>query len=193
MLRLAAGFALASLTLSLSSGAVAQNPGVLPVPGEKLKEGQTGYNRSTNIPLPTKLDELRTIAMNVNIKRSEFYRKGDLEGVTSLYTSDATYVELMPRFSVMKGHDEIQKHMQELLKAKASDLILTVTTAQMVSDDRMSVGGDYYVLVDKNKRISGHFFQELRGRGGDWKISLHMFARPEPVTTIESNEYNTRG
>jgi hypothetical protein len=86
----------------------------------------------------------------------------------------------------------IQGHLSELMKAKASDIVATVTTAVM-RGPVMVVGGDYYLLVDKDKKVSGHFFQELRKENDAWKIHLHAFARSEPVTAIESQHYNTGG
>jgi len=78
------------------------------------------------------------------------------------------------------------------MKAKASDIVATVTTAVM-RGPVMVVGGDYYLLVDKDKKVSGHFFQELRKENDAWKIHLHVFARSEPVTTMESQQYHTGG
>jgi uncharacterized protein (TIGR02246 family) len=146
-----------------------------------------------DMPQPTQQDNLRMAATNLLAQRSEYYRKGDLNGLTSLYTSDATYVQLLPRLSVMQGRDQIQQHMRELMAAKASDLVLTVTTADMTGKDRMMVGGDYYVAVQGGKKVSGHFFQVLRQDGGTWKIAMHAFARPEPVTAIEASEYHVGG
>ena len=144
-------------------------------------------------PQPTEQDHFRTLASNRNAQRSDFYRKGDLAGLASLYTPDASYIELLPRLSVMHGRDEIREHMHDLVAAKAQDLVLTVTTAEMTGRDSMMVGGDYYVMVQGGKKISGHFFQILRQDGGTWKIAMHAFARPEPVTSIESREYHVGG
>jgi len=144
-------------------------------------------------PQPTDQDNLRLAATNLNTQRSEFYRKGDLAGLTSVYTPDAVYIQLLPRLSVMKGRAQIQQHMRELMDSKARDLVLTVTTAEMTGNDTMMVGGDYYVAVQGGKKVTGHFFQMLRREGGTWKIAMHTFARPEPITPIEAREYHVGG
>ena len=151
-----------------------------------------GYNEKSESRKPSALDNLRTIATNVNHQRTEFYRRGDLKGATSMYTADATYVELLPPMTVMKGYAQIKGHLRELMEAKASDIVATVTTVGM-RGPVMVVGGDYYLLVDNDKKVSGHFFQELRKENDIWKIHLHIFARSEPVTTIESQQYHTGG
>jgi uncharacterized protein (TIGR02246 family) len=148
---------------------------------------------SKDMSPPTVQDNARVVASNVNAQRSDYYRKGDLAGVVSVYTPDATYVQLLPRMMVMKGRDQIQQHMRELMAAKASDLVLTVTTAHVTGTDRIMVGGDYYVMVEGGKKVYGHFFQALRNEGGTWKIAMHAFARPEPVTAIEASEYHVGG
>jgi len=94
--------------------------------------------------------------------------------------------------NVMKGYAQIQGHLRELIEAKASDIVATVTTAVM-RGPVMVVGGDYYLLVDKDTKVSGHFFQELRKENDAWKIHLHVFARSEPITTIESQQYHQGG
>jgi ketosteroid isomerase-like protein len=144
-------------------------------------------------PQPTEQDNFRVLASNLNAQRSEYYRKGDLNGLTSLYTPDATYIQLLPRLSVMQGRAEIQQHMRDLMSAKASDLALTVTRAEMTGKDAMMAGGDYSVSVQGGKKIYGHFFQVLRQDSGTWKIAMHAFARPEPVTAIEVSQYHTGG
>src|SRR6476659_5200398 len=90
-----------------------------------------GYNDKSDSWKPSALDNIRTIATNVNNQRTEYYRRGDLKGLTSMYTADATYVQLLPGMNVMKGYAQIQGHLSELMKAKASDIVATVTTAVM--------------------------------------------------------------
>ena len=115
------------------------------------------YNEG--VPEPTDQDNLRTVATNVNAQRSELFRKKDLAGAGAMYTPDATYIELMPRFEVMMGRAEIQQHFHELMTANTSEIVPTVTTAEMDPDGEIMVGGDYYLLVQGNKKVSGHFFQ----------------------------------
>jgi len=146
-----------------------------------------------DVAQPTQQDHLRTEATNLNAQRTDLFRKKDLNGVAALYTADATYVELLPRLQVMMGRSQIQQHMSELITSKATDLVVTVTSAEMKGSGEMMVGGDYFLVVTGGKKISGHFFQVLRKEGGAWKIAMHAFARPEPVTPVEANEYNVRG
>ena len=135
-------------------------------------------------------DQLRMIASSINAKRGELFRKKDPAGLAAIYTPDATSVEILPRIQVMHGRAEIRQHFQDLLEAGAGDLVFTVTQAQTISSGAMQAGGDYYINVKDGKRISGHFFQILRQDGGDWKIAMHFFARPEPVTASEAPQYN---
>jgi ketosteroid isomerase-like protein len=138
------------------------------------------------MPQPTQQDNLRVVATNLNNQRSELFRKKDLAGLTSLYTPDAAYIELMPRLSVMTGRAQIQQHMNELMAAKASDLVLTIKSAGMTGEGRMIAGGDYHVMVKGGKKVFGHFFQELREDAGGWKIAKHVFARNELLTPNEA-------
>jgi uncharacterized protein (TIGR02246 family) len=137
------------------------------------------------LPQSANQGEMRAIASNLNAQRSEYYRKGDLNGLTSLYTPDANFIQLAPVYHAWQGRDQIRQHMQELKDAKASDLVLTVTSADMVAPDKMRVGGDYYVVTQGGQKAYGHFTQVLRIDGGTWKIASHTFARPEPITAAE--------
>ena len=142
---------------------------------------------------PSDQDSLRTAVTNLNAQRSAFYRKKDIDGVASLYTPDATYVELLPSLSVMQGREQIKRHFRELMEANASELVLDVTKAEMTGTDALRAGGDYFIMLAGGKKISGHFYQELRREGGAWKIATHIFARPEPVTSPEMEQYNSGG
>jgi uncharacterized protein (TIGR02246 family) len=180
--------------VKLALGIVALTGGLaLPAFAQQAAQHARPGAMSKDMSPPTAQDDARVAASNVNAQRSDYYRKGDLAGVVSVYTPDATYVQLLPRISVMKGRDQIQQHVRELMAAKVNDLVLTVTTAQITGTDSMMVGGDYYVMVEGGKKISGHFFQVLQKDGGAWKIAMHAFARPEPVTPVEANQYNVRG
>jgi uncharacterized protein (TIGR02246 family) len=137
------------------------------------------------VPQPTDQASLKMIASNLNAQRSEYYRKRDLAALTSLYTPDASYIQLAPRYDLMKGRDQIRKHMQELIDANASEFVYTVTTAEQTGDDTVRVGGDYYVTVQGGQKAFGHFTQVLRRDGDTWKIAVHTFARPEPITASE--------
>ncbi len=141
-----------------------------------------------DLPQATTEDGVRAAATALNAQRADFFQRKDVRGVASEYTPDATYVELMPRLEVLQGRDQIQHHFQELLDAHSTDLTPTVTMAEMLGRDTALVGGDYS-LVTGNKKISGHFFQVLRRDGPTWKIALQSFARPEPVTVGEADNF----
>jgi uncharacterized protein (TIGR02246 family) len=137
------------------------------------------------VPESTNERELRRIASDLNNQRAAYYRKGDLVALTSLYTSDATFVELSPEYQSMKGRDQIRQHMQELMNAKATDIVFNVAQAEMAGNDTITVSGDYYVVRQGGQRASGRFTQLLRQDGGTWKIASHSFARPQPITASE--------
>ena len=137
------------------------------------------------------------VAMDVNVRRSTFYRRKDVSGVASLYTPDATYIELMPILQVLKGREQIQGHFEELLTAGAADIVPTVKQASPNADGTILVGGDYIVLSHSLRddtqptQISGHFAQILRQQqDGAWRIAMHLFARPDPITDSEFDAGN---
>jgi ketosteroid isomerase-like protein len=134
-------------------------------------------------------ESLRTIATALNARRGEAFRRKNSAAVAETYAPNAVYVELLPALQVMRGRAEIQRHFDELLAAQSTDLSFTVTSAEMTGGDTMSVGGDYVLTARGNRKINGHFFQILRREGGAWKIALHTFARPDPVTVSEENVY----
>ncbi len=137
---------------------------------------------------PTDHDNLATMANAVNAQRSAMFAKGDAAGVASLYTADATYIELLPRLIMMGGRARIEEHFRDLFKAHATELKSSVTSAARIDGDNALVGGDYYIVA-KDRKTMGHFVQILRQEGGTWKIISHVFARPEPITFQENSEY----
>ena len=144
-------------------------------------------------PQPTAQDNLRAIATTLNSERAELFRKKDPAAIAAVYTPDATYVELLPKLQVMQGRADIQRHFEDLLEAGAGRIAFTVTDAKMTPSGTMEVGGDYSIAVRGDKKIAGHFFQIIRQDGGTWKIAMHVFARPEPVTAVEARQYNVGG
>ncbi len=136
----------------------------------------------------TEQDNLRMLATNLNAMRSRYFAKGDATSIANMYTHNAVYTELMPRLSMMNGRKQIENHFRELFAAHATELNSTVTRAEMVDADTQIVGGDYS-LVAGGKRTAGHFVQTLKREDGEWRIAVHIFARPEPVTFQELNEY----
>ncbi len=136
----------------------------------------------------TEQDNLRMLATNLNAMRSRYFAKGDATSIANMYTPNAIYTELMPRLMMMNGRKQIENHFRELFAAHATELNSTVTRAEMVDADTQIVGGDYF-LVAGGKRTAGHFVQTLKREGGEWRIAVHIFARPEPITFQEMNEY----
>ncbi|MBV8526297.1 MAG: nuclear transport factor 2 family protein [Acetobacteraceae bacterium] len=177
-----------SLATALAMGTMVTLPAIAQqLPSEMSESGGRYFQKGEK---PKVADQLRMIATSINAKRGELFRRKDPAGLAAIYTADATFVEILPRIQVMHGRLEIQQHFKDLLAAGAGDLVFTVTQAQPISRDAMQAGGDYYINVKDGKRISGHFFQILHQDGGDWKIALHFFARPEAVTAIEALQYN---
>lgn len=141
-------------------------------------------------PAPTQQDQFRAAASALLAQRSDLYRKKDAAGVASLYTPNALYIELEPTLDVMRGHDQIQRHVQQIMNASAPDFNMTVVTANATGPNTMDVAGNYgFTSTSGNKPVSGHFFQTLRREGGTWKIAEHVFARPEPVTVGEVDTF----
>ncbi len=137
----------------------------------------------------TSEDNLRSIVTALNERRGEAFRRRDTSAVAQNFTPDAVYVELMPRLEVLRGREEIKRHYDELVAAESSNLTYTVTSAEATGNNTIAVGGDYVLIAGRNKRIQGHYFQELRSDGGVWKIAMNVFARPEPVTVGEVDAY----
>ena len=136
----------------------------------------------------TQQNGMQQVATSINNHRAELFRRGDIDGMAAMYTPDATYIELLPRLDLMQGRAEIAAHLRAVRAANATDLQSTVTSVRAMGPDTLLVGGDY-TLAAKDRRIMGHFTQILRGDGaGTWRISSHVFARPEPVTFREEAE-----
>lgn len=133
-------------------------------------------------------DMLKETATAVNRQRSELFAKKDAAGIASLYTADATYIELLPRLQMMSGRPQIAQHFRELFAAHGTQLESAVTSAQMIDANTQLVGGDYFIVAG-GKKIAGHFVQILRRDAGGWKIASHVFARPEPITVGEEEQY----
>jgi ketosteroid isomerase-like protein len=125
------------------------------------------------------------IAASLNVRRSGCYQRHDLASIASLYTAEATYIELMPVLQVFKGRDQIKSHLEELSGASAVGLVPTVTDADRNPDGTILVAGDYLVLSRETTESVGHFVQSLRWEDGAWRIATHVFARPDPLTTEE--------
>jgi ketosteroid isomerase-like protein len=164
---------------------------ILPVAAQQARRAPPSYQQ--DVAQPTEQDNLRTVATNINAQRSELFRKKDLAGIASLYTPDATYIELLPQIQVMTGRAQVQQHLRELMTASATENVPTVTTAQLGADGQIMVGGDYYLVVGADKKVGGRFFQVLRKDGGTWKIAIHAFARTQPVTASEVSNYHVGG
>jgi ketosteroid isomerase-like protein len=136
------------------------------------------------------------VATDINVRRSTLYRDRDTNGAASLYTLDATYIELMPIFETLKGRDQIKGHFEELIGAGAAEIVPTVRDATLNPEGTILVSGDYAVISRTNgieagdagarPDVSGHFAQILRrDQDGNWRIAMHAFARPEAITAKE--------
>ena len=136
------------------------------------------------------LDESRqqdpmAIAIRINTHRSGLYQRQDTAGIASLYAAEATYIELMPVLQIFKGREQIKGHLDELIGASAVSLVPTVTGAERNPDGTILVAGDYLVLSREDTEANGHFVQRLRWDDGAWRIAMHVFARPDPLTAEE--------
>jgi len=174
-------FLLSALALS---GAIA-----LPAAAQQGGRQTPAYNQ--DVSSPTQQDNLRMAVTNLNQQRAELFRRKDAAGIAAMYTADTIFVQLLPRLDVMRGRGQVQAHFQELFAANATDLTPTITTAEMGRNGEIIAGGDYSLSAGAGKKINGHFFQTLRQENGTWKIAMHAFARPEPVTPIEMSQYNS--
>jgi uncharacterized protein (TIGR02246 family) len=124
--------------------------------------------------------DLTAAAAAVITQRSELYNKKDAGGIAAEFTTDATFVELLPRLEVMHGKAEIQKHYQQLFDAGATNFSLKITQVELNGNDTGVMAGDYTVFANA-KTITGHWFEILRQEAGTWKTAVHVFARPEPI------------
>jgi ketosteroid isomerase-like protein len=138
--------------------------------------GQLTLSAQQNTP-----KDLKEAAAAIIAQRGELYGKKDAAGIAAEFTADVIYVELLPRLEVMHGKAEIQKHYQQLIDAGATNLDLKITQVELSGIDTGLMAGDYTVVAN-GKTIIGHWFEMLRQEAGTWKISFHVFARPEPIT-----------
>jgi ketosteroid isomerase-like protein len=183
-----------TVSLSLFAALISYTSPGFAQPSQPARQAQN--SRQVYPPTSTRIDDaaateqdnLRILASNINAKRSQYFARGDATSIANMYTPTATYIELMPRLSMMNGRGQIENHFRELFSAHVTELNSTVTSAQMVNADTQLVGGDYS-LVGNGKRTLGHFVQLLKRDGGEWRISSHIFARPEPVTFEEMNDF----
>ena len=156
--------------------------------GSAAAQQRPQSNANETYQAPSQQDGLRTAATAINAQKSEFFRQRNAVGYASLYTADATYVQLLPLLQVLHGRAQIQKYVQAIFDANATETQSTVTSADMIDANREVVGGDYS-LTAGNRRILGHFVQVLRREDGTWRIASHVFARTQPLTVAEKDEY----
>lgn len=125
------------------------------------------------------------IAVGVNQRRSRLYAAGNIAAAAALYTRDASYVELMPILQAFRGRAEISGHLEDLVAAAASSIVPSVTDAVRNPDGTILVTGSYVVVTRYGPEAEGHFVQTLRHEDGTWRIAMHAFARPDPITGAE--------
>jgi uncharacterized protein (TIGR02246 family) len=176
---LTAGIAVSALTL-LGAAAI--------LPADAQQAGTLSPRPQAASPAPDRQDPM-AIAAALNVRRSRLYQQQDTAGVASLYSQDATYVELMPVLQVLKGRDQIKGHFEELISASAVNIVPTVTRAERNADGTILASGDYLVLSWEGTQTERHFVQTLRQEDGTWRIAVHVFARPDPVTAAERERY----
>src|ERR1700758_327133 len=63
--------------------------------------------------------DLKAVAAALIAQRVQLYNKKDAAGIAAEFTSDAIFVELLPKLEVLRGKAEIQKHYQMLFDAGA--------------------------------------------------------------------------
>jgi uncharacterized protein (TIGR02246 family) len=124
--------------------------------------------------------DLKAAAAALIAQRVQFYNKKDAAGIASEFTSDAIFVELLPRLEVMRGKAEIQKHYQQLFDAGATSFDQKITQVELNGNEAGMMAGDYSVVAN-GKTITGHWFEILRQEAGIWKATIHVFARPNPI------------
>ncbi len=132
----------------------------------------------------------RHVAADLNMRRSVLFERKNTAGAASLYTKDATYIELMPILRILKGRDQIKGHLDDLIAASAANIVMDVRSAERNADGTIAVSGDYDVMSGQDKQTAGHFIQTLRQEDGAWRIANHVFARPNPLTP-EEDRYPT--
>jgi len=137
----------------------------------------------TALPAPAQQDrtqDLKAAAAALIAERVQFYNKKDAAGIAAEFTSDAIFVELLPRLEVMHGKAEIQKHYQQLFDAGATSFDQRITQVELNGNEAGVMAGDYSVVAN-GKTITGHWFEVLRHEAGTWKATVHIFARPNPI------------
>jgi uncharacterized protein (TIGR02246 family) len=124
--------------------------------------------------------DLKAAAATLIAQRVQLYNKKDAAGIAAEFTSDAIFVELLPKLEVLRGKGEIQKHYQMLFDAGATSFDQKITQVELNGNDAGVMAGDYSVVAN-GKTITGHWFEILRQEAGIWKAAVHVFARPNPI------------
>lgn len=131
-----------------------------------------------------------SVATDLNLRRSRLFEAGNIPGAAALYTQDASYVQLMPILQAFRGREEIRGHLEDLAGASASRIVPSVVRALRNPDGTILVTGDYLVVTRYGPEAEGRFVQTLRHEDGTWRIAMHAFARPHPITAAELDAYN---
>jgi uncharacterized protein (TIGR02246 family) len=125
--------------------------------------------------------DLKAAAAALVAQRVQFYNKQDAAAIAAQFTPEAIFVELLPTLEVMRGKEEIQKHYQQLFDAGATSFQQKITQVELHSNEAGVMAGDYSVVAN-GKTITGHWFEMLHQEDGAWKATVHVFARPNPIT-----------
>jgi uncharacterized protein (TIGR02246 family) len=124
--------------------------------------------------------DLKVVASALIAQRVQLYNKKDAAGIAAEFTSDAIFVELLPKLEVLHGKAEIQKHYQMLFDAGVTSFDQKITQMELNGNDTGVMAGDYSVVAN-GLTITGHWFEILRREAGIWKAAVHVFARPNPI------------
>ena len=93
---------------------------------------------------------------------------------------------LAPKLSVMPGREAIQRHVQNLLDAGVTDLIMEAQQIEPRGNDAAWAAGIYSITI-KEKTIQGNWFRMLRREDGAWKIAMEGFARAAAIDAPASS------
>ncbi len=120
----------------------------------------------------------------VNQKISEYFGKGDVFGLASVYSSDAY---MMPDKSpIVKGNENIAKAWTEFFRSmKASGIEIggiEITIKELTGDENMLTDVGEFVFISKSgvKFLKGKYIEVWKNENGQWKVHREMTNSNEP-------------